>query len=519
MTAESLSRVMEEFLGGSRHAVVLEDGARIFDLADSKYSVSGEYNKCLLHLWSAERNVVRRILDSEVRNGSLRLMVQKLGQSRPSKLAICKGHDHRTPTGRKAARSVYQQHLRRALERNFSDFTLTKLSNAMDLERSFGPIYARGVLRQGRTAFAVLGVNQQETQSSIDAALTFAILWLDACRNSEDHRVLVEGVKLFLPPGSSALTCERMAHLNSDAAKWQLYEFDERHDELTEIDFGDRGNVATRLVHCPDEAAVLERFAESIHRVLSMLPESEVAVVSTAELAFRRRGLEFARARLAHQPGSFRAAQEIAFGIGAEERVLEERSSADFADLVRRMRVTRGPLGARHQPLWRLHPERWLESLVLHDVRALDERLDGSCVYSQVPAFSASDRAMLDVLTTTHDRRLAVVELKAAEDIHLPLQGLDYWSRVQWHHARGEFQKFGYFPGRELSEEDPLLLLVAPTQHVHPATDVVLHYIAAEIDWTLVGIDERWRDQLRVIFRKRQARGTRSAALGTVGAA
>ncbi len=43
----------------------------------------------------------------------------------------------------------------------------------MDLEHSFGPIYARGILRQGRTAFAVLGVNQQETQSSIDAALTF----------------------------------------------------------------------------------------------------------------------------------------------------------------------------------------------------------------------------------------------------------------------------------------------------------------------------------------------------------
>jgi len=67
----------------------------------------------------------------------------------------------------------------------------------MDLEHSFGPIYARGILRQGRTAFAVLGVNQEETQSSIDAALTFAILWLDACRESEDHRVLVEGVKFF----------------------------------------------------------------------------------------------------------------------------------------------------------------------------------------------------------------------------------------------------------------------------------------------------------------------------------
>jgi hypothetical protein len=400
----------------------------MFDLADSKYSVSGEYNKCLLHLWSAERNVVRRILDSEVRNGNLRLMVQKLGQSRPSKLEICKGHDLRTPTARKAARSVYQQHLRRALERNFPDFTLTKLSNAMDLERSFGPIYARGVLRQGRTAFAVLGVNQQETQSSIDAALTFVILWLDACRESQDQRVLVEGVKLFLPPGSSALTCERMAHLNADAAKWQLYEFDERHDELTAIDFGDRGNIATRLVHCPDEAAVLERFAKSIHRVLSLLPESEVAVLSTAEVAFRWRGLEFARARLWHEAGSCSSAP--------------------------------------------------IPKTISCAVRS------GSSTNARTP--------------TSRDH---------------------YWSRVQWHHARGEFQKFGYFPGRELAEQDPLLLLVAPTLHVHPATDTVLRYLAAEIDWTLVAIDERWRDQVRVIFRKRQANRVGAPAPRPVGAA
>ena len=518
MTAESLARVMEEFLGGSRNAVVVEDGARIFDLNDSKYSISGEFNKCLLHLWSAERNVVRRILDSEVRNGNLRLMVQKLGQSRPSKLEICKGHDRRTPTARRAARANYQLHLRRAIERHFPDFTLTKLSNAMDLERSFGPIYARGVMRQARTAFAVLGVNQQEAQSSIDAALTFAILWLDACRNSEDHRVLVEGVKLFVPAGTSALTCERMVHLHAGAAKWHLYEYDERHDELTAIDVQDRGNISTRLARCPDEGAVLERFAESIHRVLSLLPETEVAVLSTAEVAFRWRGLEFARARLTHEAGSFRPRQEIVFGVGAEERVLEERSSTDFTTIVQRLRLTRGPHGARHQPLWRMHPERWLESLVLHDVRALDERLEGGFLYSQVPAFSASDRAMLDVLTITHDRRLAVVELKADEDIHLPLQGLDYWSRVQWHHARAEFTQFGYFPGLELSAENPLLLLVAPTLHIHPATDTILRYVDPAIDWTLVGIDERWRDRVRVIFRKRPTNGARLQAT-TVGVA
>ena len=136
------------------------------------------------------------------------------------------------------------------LERHFPGFTVAKLTNAMDLKRSFGPIYTRGLMRQGRTAFAVLGVNQEETQSSIDAALTFAILWLDACRNSED-RVLVEGIKLFLPAGTSSLTRERLAHLHAGAAKWQLYEFDERHDTVTGMDFADRGNVATRLVRAP----------------------------------------------------------------------------------------------------------------------------------------------------------------------------------------------------------------------------------------------------------------------------
>jgi len=150
-----------------------------------------------------------------------------------------------------------------------------------------------------------------------------------------------------------------------------------------------------------------------------------------------------------------------------------------------------------------LHPERWLESLVVQDVCEVDERLDAACLYSQVPAFSASDRAMIDVLTTTHTGRLAVVELKADEDIHLPLQGLDYWSRVAWHHARGEFQRFGYFPRRELSSEQPLLFLVAPALHVHPATDTLLRYISPEVEWTVVGIDERWRSGVRAVFRKR----------------
>jgi len=349
-------------------------------------------------------------------------------------------------------------------------------------------------------------VNGHETQGSIDAALTFGILWLDACRIAKAGKFAVEGLKLFLPAGTSALTRERMAHLNTEAAKWQLYELEERDDNLKTLDIADCGNVATRLVHSTDESAVQGRFAAAVAQVRQLMSEVEVATLSSAEIAFRRHGLEFARARLAHEPGSFLSSSQIVFGVGAQERVLSDANFAAFVQLVRSIGEVRHPEGPRDHPLWRLHPERWLESLVLQNVAAVDERLDSSCLYSQVPAFSASDRAMIDVLTITRDGRLAVAELKADEDIHLPLQGLDYWARVAWHHERGEFQRFGYFPTRELSADKPLLFLVAPALHVHPATDTLLHYISPQINWALLGIDERWRDGVRIVFRKRPDR-------------
>jgi hypothetical protein len=498
-----LGRTVAEFLAEASGAVVLEDGAVAFDLTHAKYSISGEHNKCLLHLWSAERNAVRRVLDAEVKNGMLRLAVQRLGQSRPTKLEICRERDRRSPSAKKAARAAYEPKLRRALERQFPGFEVARLTSGVDLKKSFGPIYARGMIRSGQSAFAVLGVNGSETQSSIDAALTFGILWMDVCRECSDGKFLVEGLILFVPDGCSALVRERMANLNRAAAKWRLFEFNERDDSVIEVDCTDRGNVATRLVHATNETAALERFAESIARLQAILPNCEVAVLSPAEIAFRWRGLEFARARIGAEEVTFRSKQEIVFGVGLEERVLDERNWALFVQLLGALREARHPYGPRQDRLFRMHPERWLESLVRADVSVIDERLETESVYSQVPAFSAADRAMIDVLTLTHEGRLAVVELKADEDIHLPLQGLDYWARVEWHHSRGEFLKFGYFGGRDLSPEAPLLFLVAPALHVHPASDVLLRYISPDIEWSFVGIDERWREGVKVVFRKR----------------
>src|SRR6202021_3022194 len=85
---------------------------------------------------------------------------------------------------------------------------------------------------------------------------------------------------------------------------------------------------------------------------------------------------------------------------------------------------------------------------------------------------------MLDLLGGTGDGRLAVIELKADEDLHLALQGLDYWIRVRWHHLQnadnvtglGEFQRHGYFGGLRLSQEAPKLYLVAPALRIYTGT-------------------------------------------------
>jgi hypothetical protein len=508
MTPDLLARSLQEFLAASRSAVVLEDGQELFDLETAQYSLSSEKDRCLLHLWSPERNVVRHVLDAELKNGTLMLTARRFGQARPIKMEICRDRDRRPPSAQKAARSRYARLLERALRRDMPGWALdkSKLSTSMDLERSFSPVYARGLLRKGRSAFAVMGVNQQETQASVDATLTFGLLWLDACREREAGRTMVEGLRLYVPPKTSSTIQIRLAHLNHAAAKFQLFEFDERDESSTQIDLSDHGNIQTRLVRLPDAAQVRARFAATVSKVMGLAPQTEITVVSATELSLRLHGLELTRARLANAPGRFQVTEEVIFGPPGYETRLSDQTEPAFAEFIRTVVEARSPNGDRRDPLWRMYPERWLESLVFKNVAAVDSGLDPAHVYSQVPAFSASDRAMIDVLTCTRDARLAVLELKADEDMHLPLQGLDYWARVLWHHNRGEFQQHGYFSGLQLSPRPPLLMLVAPSLRVHPATDTLLRYFSPAIEWSLVGLDERWRESVKVIYRKSSAK-------------
>jgi hypothetical protein len=514
-SAAELARELEAFLAENPRAAVIEDGRVLFDMAAAKYALSSEHGRCVLHLWSEERNLVRTVAAIEAKNRALRLQVKRFGQTKPQLLQLVPDRDLRTPTTRSAARNKYLRILERVLSRCFPDYGAEGIRNAMDLEHSFGPAYARGMLVRGQAAWAVIGVGSGETQSTIDGVLTLGILWLDYCRSHSGGRRIFEGLKVIVPQGTSEVTRARMAWMNPALAKWELYELDERSDELARLDPADQGNLDVRLVHAFNREAALERSRGAIERVFALLPgqasgKVEVWPRSAAEVAFLLHGLEFARVRHGVAANSFARQHEITFGAGANETALTDETEELFRELVGRLLSSRHPGGAMRDPLYRLQPERWLESVLRQELLVIEPGIVPGCVYSQVPAFAAGDRGMLDLLAVQTSGQLLVIELKADEDLHLPLQGLDYWLRVrqlQGNSAqtggRDSLRRHGYFPGIEVSDAAPKLHFIAPALRIHPANETVLRYLAPEVEWTLIALDEHWRERRRVVFRKR----------------
>lgn len=529
-SAARLAQTIEIYLADHPAAALLEDGRVAFDMRSAHYAVSESHGRCLLQFWSEERNLVRTVVEVQERAHCLRLMTRRMGAIRPQALELVPTSDRRTPTAREAGRRNYQRLLERALGRRFVEAKVDGLRSAMDLEHSFGPAYVRGRLLRGTAADAVIGVSQAESASTVEGILTLGILWLDYCRvaAATNGRRHFGGLKVIVPSGAWRTVAERMAWLNHNAAEFQLFTLDERSEELEPVDFRDTGNLESRLVHAFSPDAALDRCHAGIDRLMSLVPPAarhrvEVRASSAAEVGLVLHGLEFARVRHGVAAHSFARQDELSFGAGANETPLDNENEDLCRELFARLFDSRHPDGSHTDPLFRLQPERWLESRLREGIAELLPGLRGDLIYSQVPALSSGDRGMLDLLTLDRNGRLAVIELKADEDLHLPLQALDYWIRVRALNADRQagrqagaggsrpvsaFERQGYFAGVEVSPLEvsqlaPRLLLVAPALRIHPANEIVLRYLSPQVEWEMIAVSEHWRRELKVVFRKR----------------
>jgi hypothetical protein len=529
MAAESspsvdvLVAALEDYLAEHPAAAVLEEGRVVFDMRSARFSVAGDHGRCLLQLWSEERNLIRTVVGVEKRRDCLRVLTRRMGVTRPQALELVPSNERRTPTTREAARKNYQRLLERVLARQFIGSKVDGFRSAMDLEHSFGPAYVRGRLLKGTAAEAVIGVAEAEPGALVDGILTLGILWLDYCRQHGDARRHFGGLKVIVPEGAWRTTAERMAWLNHGAARFELYTLNERSEELIQIDWRDTGNLQSMLVHAYSSSAAVDRCRQGLDRLWALVPEGarsrvEVRPRSSTEVGLALHGLEFGRVRVGASATSFAQQQEVTFGAGAHETLLDASNEQMARTLVMRLFHSRYADGAHTDALFRMQPERWLEAEFRRSLADLLPGMRGDLFYSQVPALSSGDRGMLDLLTLDRQNRLVVIELKANEDLHLPLQALDYWIRVRalnadrqslagGSHALGAFERHGYFQATEISELPPRLLLAAPALRIHPTNETVLRYLAPEVEWELIALGEGWRRELKIVFRKRSTDG------------
>jgi hypothetical protein len=499
---------IEAFIHALGHPVVVEDGIELFDLSVDRWRLAVEFGKLIFEAWSEARSVVRRVERLTHRERRrMAVQVRKRAAAESSGLEFReRSLGERAEGAAPPSRAQFRQDLVQTLEREYPGWRLERVSNRSDREHSFSAWYTRGCARRGRTAWAFLGLSESETPAAADSMLAFGLIWLDWLRSRPDG-VSVPGLKLFLPRGAAEATAHRAACLDPRAVQVEILEWSASESRLARLDLCDYGNVETRLVPHLERQALAERHRELVRGLLGDLAERVDLVPDAGFLSLRVRGLELARVE-----GSL--APQVYFGLEGGYRKFEEPDGAEFRAFVERaVQLRRAPGGERSHELYRLEGERWLESLLVGDVTKIDPALEPDCVYPQVPAFSgplscAMHRGVIDILGVTRGlrlgagNRLAVIELKVQEEINLPLQGLDYWLRVKWLQERGQFKPSGYFPGIELTDEPPLLYLVSPAFRFHSTTASLIRYFDPAIEIVQVGLNEQWREGIKVLFRR-----------------
>src|SRR6476646_7807924 len=114
---------------------VRENGEWLAGLEGVRYEVSTQGQAALLHMWSSEQSLVRRVLRvAEESENRVLLEVSRLGYSRPAQLEFVAGGVPRET--RRVDREQFSGRLRRILTDHFPDENVESLASSQDLHHS-----------------------------------------------------------------------------------------------------------------------------------------------------------------------------------------------------------------------------------------------------------------------------------------------------------------------------------------------------------------------------------------------
>lgn len=360
--------------------------------------------------------------------------------------------------------------------------------------------YAQVLLKTRRARIAVTGPVVSGQPSAVDAFVSSSLLWFQ--RTSDRVKPpFVEQLWLVVSSELLKPLLYRVALLRRGLRKIiKVFAVDEELTLLHEAACPDKEDLWRRkLARFPPVAVAIS--SELSLAIVSQAPEAIDVVNSRHGETLRYFGLPFARVR------SLLGCEKVWFGIDrAQRRLLDESTANDWQNLLHDLREHRSASALDHRhAFYRAAPEAWLESLLRRDITKLDPGLIIAPLHAQFRTARGAKLGIrpIDLLALRQDGRLVVIELKVAEDREHVLQGADYWRRVEAHRRRGHIARARLFGARKISDQAPLVYLVAPTLRVHPAFQTLAHCISSDIELYRFDINEDWRSGVRVMRRQR----------------
>jgi hypothetical protein len=363
--------------------------------------------------------------------------------------------------------------------------------------------YARVILRSPYERVAATAIVAQSDPRNVDSLFSSALLWF-ARLQSTPRRPAIN--RLLLVVEQNILEAARQRYvLLQDALRERvaLWQVDDDWQSVQPTPAWERRYLWRKKL--PRFPPVIDTSAtERVNELVGLAPAAIDVVASRHGHTLRYHGLPFARVRRVMER------DHVWFGIeGSPRRLWAAHQHREFAKLLSDLQTYRSEkCRDRRHWYYRSAGEAWLESILRRDITRLDPGLIIAPLHAQFrtspggPLGKGGPRP-IDLLALRHDGRLVVIELKVNEDREHVFQGVDYWRRVEAHRRRGHISAAKLFGDRDISDESPLVYLVAPTLRFHPSFATLGRTIAPDIEIYRFDINEDWRAGVRVVRRER----------------
>ena len=498
---ERAARSMAETIAAHAEWFLTQSDGNTEAIRREELDLAVSHGRLILSSWTEKGGRSWKIVAWEFTGGKLLLQTsRRMGAERPFLELIPRASASAITATVKAARQMRCEQLAQLAGIMQPRAKVERVALSPGMRRGQPGRYARIILRLRQERIAVTATVASTYKSDVDAQLSSALLWFINA-GARARPPYIQKLWLVLESVAVKAAMDRIALLRESLRRViSVYEIDDDWQKLLDVPIPDRSEVfKKRLARFP--RAVEPAPSDCAKALMAHAPEAVDLVHARHGETLRYFGLPFARVR------RLMGVDRVWFGVdGTRRRMLDGGAEHDWQNLLRELREHRSANASdRRHALYRTASESWLESLLRRDITKLDPGLIIAPLHAQFRTARPGPLGVrpIDLLALRRDGRLVVIELKVSEDREHVLQGADYWRRVEAHRRRGHITRAKLFGEMKISDESPLVYLVAPTLRFHPSFQTMARTIAPDIEIYRFDINEDWRAGVRVMRRTR----------------